>query len=245
MNILIPSQYTTFRNTWGSGTTDQYNDQFTYRTYQEAVEHFGATPMIVNLQELREIPTSDIHGILLPGGCDIDPHSYECPREVFTKYTDINRDALEIDFAKEAIRWNIPILGICRGMQILHIASGGKLYQDISTFRDENGPQVNHTHEDHTINVIEHDLFRLIVSTDRFTVNSTHHQCIETPVYPFKSGATAEDGVIEAIFSTSHYFAVGVQFHPERLTSRFDERILKTFVKAAGRKQQEMEGEIS
>ena len=243
MNILIPAQDTTFQHTWGTGTTELYSDELIHRTYQDAIREFGGTPIIVNLQELKEIPANDIHGILLPGGCDVDPQTYECPREVFTKHTDIERDTMEIEFAKEAIRWNIPILGICRGMQILHIASGGKLYQDISTFTHT--PQVNHTHQDHTINVIEHDLFRHIVAAPEFIVNSTHHQCIDTPVYPFAIGASAEDGVIEAMYSTSHLFAIGVQFHPERFTSRFDQRIIRAFVRAAEQKQEEMEYEIS
>lgn len=245
MNIIIPSQYDTFRANWGSGVTERYNNQFTYNTYQAAIKHYGATPVLMTLSKFRETNVQDVHGILLPGGCDIDPSTYNCPREIFTQFTDDKRDHLELKFAEEAIRFNIPVLGICRGMQILHIAGGGQLYQDISACREKGKPEINH-YKPHNIKIEEHDLLRTILATGALTVNSTHHQCIAgKPLYPFKAGAWSDDGICEAMYSVTHWFAFGVQWHPERFTTKQDGRLIRAFVKAAERKQEEMECEIS
>ena len=212
--------------------------------YREAIQQVNGNPILMELHELKRVKLSNIHGILLPGGHDINPSTYGCPREVFTGYTDTHRDTLDLEFARIAFSYDIPILGICRGMQIMYILNGGQLYQDIAAYRHDERHQIQHTHEDHTIKVEDYDLFRNIVSTDEFTVNSSHHQCIaykESPQmnadYPFKIGAVSEDGIAESIYAVTHPFALGVQYHPERFTAKQDYQVFRAFIAHAERKK--------
>ena len=212
--------------------------------YRDAIQQANGNPILMELHELKRAEISDIHGILLTGGHDIDPSTYGCPREIFTRYTYKRRDTIDLEFARIAFSYDIPILGICRGMQIMYVLNGGQLYQDISAYRHNEKVQIQHTYEDHEINVEDHDLFRNIIATDKFLVNSSHHQCIaykESPKlnadYPFKIGAVSDDGIAESIYAVTHPFALGVQYHPERLTTKHDHKIFRSFITHAERKK--------
>lgn len=211
------------------------------KPYQEAIKKFFATPVLMELHELKHVQLKYIHGILLPGGCDIDPANYGSLRESFTNYTDTRRDILDLEFARIAFSYDIPILGICRGMQIMYVMNGGKLYQDITASPYSSQSQIKHKHQEHKVKIEPRGQFRFIMECSECTVNSSHHQCIDykpnvkmSADYPFKVGAVSEDNVAEAIYSvTTHPFAMGIQWHPERFTSPYDDKIFRIFIRNA------------
>jgi putative glutamine amidotransferase len=163
------------------------------------------------------------HGVLFTGGGDVDPARFgETPHPAVSGI-DAARDTFEIELARQVLATNVPALGICRGLQVLNVAQGGTLVQDIPTCVAEA--------VDHAIKVpltgIAHDVWSARGSTlatlmaeelgsgDTLAVNSRHHQCINALASGFEVVATAPDGVIEAIERPGARFFLAVQWHPE------------------------------
>jgi putative glutamine amidotransferase len=167
-----------------------------------------------------------VDGLLLTGGEDVEPARYgEEPLAVVTD-RDATRDAFEVALVAEARTRRLPLLAICRGIQLLNVACGGTLIQDIPT-------QVNGG-TDHQFTVPPHQSYDLaheiwidkgtllaelmndrLNGVDTCDVNSRHHQAVKTVAPGFKVSATAPDGVVEAIEDPSVPFCLGVQWHPE------------------------------
>jgi len=185
-------------------------------------------------------------GLLLTGGVDVDPAAYGDATRHPTVETDPERDAYELALARDAIARDFPILAICRGVQILNVAAGGTLIQDI--------PSASGTTLAHWIleprNAVAHDvhvvsgtrLSSLLQSQlnadDRVAVNSRHHQAVKATAPGFVISATAPDGIVEAIEQPGARFCIGVQWHPENFwrTGQFSP-LFEGFVRAVGAKR--------
>lgn len=162
-----------------------------------------------------------IHGLLLTGGGDIDPALYGRQEDlVYCNGLDARRDRLEYGLIGLAFEFSIPILGICRGQQILNVFKKGSLYADIPTFVKNH---IMHAGEQgdvhHAISIDRSSMLYSLTRTNGDTVNSSHHQAVNMIGEGFRASAFSSDGIIEAIEHTSadKSFCVAVQWHPERM----------------------------
>lgn len=183
-----------------------------------------------------------LDGLLLPGGDDVSPHWYNHDRHPLLGTVDLDRDALEIGAARWALRERLPILGICRGVQLLAVAAGGSLYQDISsqlaTAGEHDVREFGFDYLSHAVTVEPGTHLHRALQTTRTAVNSFHHQCVCDVPAGFVISARSDDGIIEGIEAVSHPFAVGVQCHPEgmwRTSAPRFHNLFKAFVHAAER----------
>ncbi|MGL4655270.1 MAG: gamma-glutamyl-gamma-aminobutyrate hydrolase family protein [Sarcina sp.] len=204
-----------------------------FSDYSDSVIKAGAIPIIIPfttdknvLNEYMDI----IDGLIVTGGYDIDPLRYnEEPHEKLEGIS-LERDLYEFHLVEKAIEKNIPILGICRGHQLLNVVYGGTLYQDISLIK---GANLKHRQQGlchfptHSISVKKGTkLFEVL--GDKAMVNSFHHLAVKDVASGFVISATSKDGVVEAIEKVDGNFVMGVQWHPECLTKN-SEDMLKLF----------------
>ncbi len=191
--------------------------------YCRAVEKAGALPLLIPVMKeklLRELLQA-VSGIVLSGGGDVDPYYYgEEPLPGHCRIYPA-RDMVELFLAREALRSNLPVLGICRGAQVLNIAAGGTIYQDLKLkegTRLEHAQEAPRFHPFHEITVLDNTLLaRALNGKKQMRVNSFHHQAVNELGRDLRICAVSPDGVIEGIESNSHPFALGVQWHPEGL----------------------------
>lgn len=172
---------------------------------------------------------NSIHGLIFSGGEDIAPVllGEEPIREV--NHISYERDIFEIELFREARKMDMPILGICRGIQLINAAAGGRNYQDIyKQHKGANGHNPNgidYSDYHHSVNIDKDSkLYEIFGETD-IRVNSLHHQAVMDPADGFKVTARAKDGIIEGIEAKKNTFIVGVQWHPEHMTSKHPEFI--------------------
>ncbi|WP_077301478.1 gamma-glutamyl-gamma-aminobutyrate hydrolase family protein [Virgibacillus pantothenticus] len=195
-------------------------------------------PFVVSEDQIRQIGNM-IDGLYLTGGNSIDPTLFH--EEPHPKLGEINpiRDQYEVAIIEEMQTQQKPILGVCRGCQILNVALGGDMYQDI--YAQIDGELLQHkqhapaNHASHFVHVKEETLLREIVETERIKVNSRHHQANRNPGKDIQISGIASDGVVEAIESKQAPFILGVQWHPEDLATAGDtvsKRIYNAFVQA-------------
>jgi len=221
----------------------------TNSAYIGAIERAGGVPIMLPVVEhLCEATVANqlavCHGILIPGGVDVDPALYgEKPLPLLqttSRHTD-DYDLLAIRLATVA---NIPMLGICRGIQVLNVARGGSLWQDVSLSPvPATASRVDHRHYAcyqqgcHEVTVIEGSaLSRLFPGHQRLSVNSLHHQAIHTLGKDLSISAIADDGIVEAIEGRTRQWVLGVQWHPEVMVSGKEylmAAIFKAFVQVA------------
>ena len=190
----------------------------TAKNYIHAIEEFGGTVRKL-YPGVPDSKFADIDGLLLTGGLDIDPIHYG---EEVHETTDINpdRDKLELPLCKWAMEENLPVFGICRGIQIMNVAIGSSLYQDIpSQFTDHLTHKITKSTDDswHDIKVEANSRLNEIIGECETKVNSRHHQSVKDISEGFVVTARSADGVIEAIEDPLKRFVIGVQYHPERM----------------------------
>lgn len=210
------------------------------RDYDEAVRRAGATPRPLAIEEPAATVLDGIDGLLLTGGDDVDPALYgEAPHPAYD-VSEPGRDAFEIDLVRRALAADIPILAICRGLQVLNVALGGSLIQDIPS---EPGPVLQHDAKGsptilaHTIAIAPGSHLASLAGPDTTRgVNSRHHQSIRAVGQGLLVTATSPDGIIEAAEVPTARFCVGVQWHPENFhaTGEFD-ALFDGFVEACRR----------
>ncbi len=199
----------------------------------------GAIPWIIPLLDdeatLRAI-YDRVDGIFLPGGVDIDPDSYNEARTPACGRVDPDRDRTEIMISNWAMKDGKPILAVCRGAQLLSVAAGGSLYQDVTieypgAIKHDYWPKSGvSTRQDlvHDVSVVPNTRLDRILGTSEFRVNSMHHQGIKNLPQNLVANAFAPDGLIEGVEAKEDEFVVGVQWHPEDLADK-DPQMRKLF----------------
>lgn len=203
--------------------------------YIKAIKESGGVPLIIPYIDLKnEIKTliSKFDGFLLTGGGDVDPSYYgEKPRK--TRGVVFERDTLEIELVKKCFLNKIPVLGICRGLQVMNVAMGGKLIQHINSEIEHDRLKID-SKLTHTITIDKETLLYEIFKKREIKVNSFHHQAVSKLGSNLKISARAKDGIIEAIEGEKHPFFLGVQFHPELLfeENRIFLRLFKEFIES-------------
>ncbi|MDI3280396.1 MAG: gamma-glutamyl-gamma-aminobutyrate hydrolase family protein [Bacillota bacterium] len=165
-----------------------------------------------------------LDGLLLSGGGDLDPSAYGQPPSPWLRGLCPERDALELALARWAIKAGLPVLGICRGLQVLNVAGGGTLYQDVEREHPGGGPPLlPHEQEEgrpvatHPVQVEPGTLLWKVLGRGEVPVNSFHHQAARVVAPGWVASARAPDGLVEWIELPGHPFALGVQWHPEEL----------------------------
>ncbi|AWR87460.1 peptidase C26 [Meiothermus taiwanensis WR-220] len=190
-----------------------------------ALESQGASIVILPPQAGDKLPAllHQLDGVLLPGGVDVDPAQFgEEPIPELGEVS-LERDTLELFVARYTAQHGIPTLGICRGIQVMNVALGGSLYQDLPAqgFRT-----VQHSQKAEPP-VLGHGLEQTGQSplsklfAPRFRVNSYHHQAIKDLAPGLRAVAAAPDGIVEAVVLEDHPFYLGVQWHPELLPEQW------------------------
>ena len=186
--------------------------------YMESLARAGAGMRWVELsdpeQAVQDALTCD--GLLLPGGGDMDPKFYGQERIPACGEPNLLRDAAEPLLLRAFLAADKPVLGICRGIQVMNAVLGGDLYQDIKPF--EHLPHNGHWAKVHTATVRRGTLLSRILGQDTVLVNSQHHQAVDRVAPGFTLAALSEDGIVEAIEKSDARFCLGVQWHPEWLS---------------------------
>jgi putative glutamine amidotransferase len=212
--------------------------------YEEAVRRVGGDPQVVSADTHSAADViARADGLLLAGGGDVDPSLYgETPHPTFDA-AEPGRDAFEIELVRRALDADLPVLAICRGIQLLNVARGGTLVQDIP---DQVPNALPHAVREPSF-AIAHEvwmtkdsllerLMREQVESDTCDVNSRHHQAVKDVAPGLVVTATAPDGVIEAVEDPTKRFCLGVQWHPENFYRTGEFRpLFEGFVDAARR----------
>jgi gamma-glutamyl-gamma-aminobutyrate hydrolase PuuD len=171
-----------------------------------------------------------LDGLLLAGGRDIDPELYGAVPQPQTKQPDRERDRREAVLIREAVERDIPVLAICRGLQLTNAALGGTLIQHIEGHRCPDSPKI------HAIEIAPGSRLRSILGVDEYGVNSRHHQCVGRLAKGLVVAArSSPDNVVEALELPGKRFVLAVQWHPEERTDGPDARLFAAFRDAVGR----------
>ncbi len=215
--------------------------------YIQTLTNAGALPWLIPLvsddETLRGIYES-LDAVFLPGGADIDPVSYGTAPHTMCDKTDRDRDRVELALARWAIADGKPVLGVCRGMQLINVALGGSLYQDLATqlpngIKHDYFPFGGASHARdylaHEIRVAPDSRLARLFGTDPIKVNSMHHQGVRAVAAGLTPTAHAPDGLVEAFEGTGPSYLLAVQWHPEALTEKdaATRRLFAEFVEAA------------
>lgn len=187
--------------------------------YVKSVERVGGVPMllpVVSDEKLISEMVDNIDALILSGGYDVSSYYYN-QEPIKINETFPERDFFDFALLKYALKKGIPILGICRGMQIINVFFGGTLYQDLSLHKDsiKHDQEVNPTFLWHKVKLIENSLIYDIINQEEVMVNSFHHQGIDKVGEGLKVSARASDNLPEAIEGEG--FLLGLQWHPEML----------------------------
>lgn len=221
--------------TYGQNERGQFH---LYGNYVEAVRQAGGLPVLLPPGEtLIETVFGFIDGLMLTGGGDISPDCYQGDGHPTIDRVDLERDAFELALAKRSLNDSLPVLGICRGLQILSVASGSSLVPHVP---DTFGLSVIHRHEPpsptrHAITVLPDTRLADIVEVAEMEIVSWHHQAVSTPPLGWVPSAYAADGLVEAMEYAQHPWAIAVQWHPEMSAADdpLQQKLFKAFVAAA------------
>jgi len=214
---------------------------YTFNEYSSAVHHCGGAPILIptvqNHDSLQSI-CERLDGLILTGGPDVDPHFYG--EEPLPRLGEVDEaiDLTELSVVKIALQQDLPVLGICRGIQVLNVSEGGTLYQDIPSQVKES---INHLQKKdkrvnaHHVRIDGNTLLHSIFKRKKIRVNSRHHQAIKDLAPSLIATAWAQDGLIEAVENSSKSFAIGVQWHPEGTWEKdpFSKKLFHSFIRAS------------
>jgi len=198
--------------------------------YLQAVEDAGGGAAFIGPEAGIMDYMRDCQGFLMPGGRDIDPLLYNEDKVWDLDLEDVKRVSFDLDLFRMAIRQGKPVLGICYGMQLINVAMGGTLYQDIGKQRER---AVNHREGSHAVQVDVNPF----IAAGRYVVNSSHHQAVKEAGRGLKAFAFSPDGIAEAFYSPDCRFVMGVQWHPERMKNMISERVFSSFVGACSERR--------
>lgn len=220
-------------------TTFNQNESGQYHVSTACVEAVRATGGLPSLLPPNEPNPSAIlefvDGLIFSGGGDLHPATYNGSLHPALSMVDRERDTFELTLARLALNTNIPLLGICRGISVLNVASGGSLIVHIP---DEFGEVVAHSGDssqtvEHLVEIEVHSRLAQILGSTEVTVVSGHHQAIDTVAHGWRTAAYAKDGVIEALEYEYHPWAIALQWHPELGNNHQQQQIFSALVEAA------------
>lgn len=230
-------------------TTFRYHNKHGWRYVQgyagnaDAIVKAGGLPVFIPLGMPDEVirGTYDrLDGLLLPGGGDVDPARYDEPKHDLTAGIDTDLDHMELNLARWAVGDDLPTLGICRGHQVLNVALGGKLIQDVGTQVDtdlkHDMPRTQpRTDIAHTVAVTPESKLHAALGETTVAVNSLHHQAVAVASDRVRVTARSSDGLIEGVEVPDRTFVLSVQWHPEDLVGHEEtaDRLFAAFVEAA------------
>ena len=210
--------------------------------YMQMLEAAGAVPVMMPLtteMETLEYFLTVCDGFIIPGGQDVSPAVYHEEKLAFCGVNTLERDEMDAIILQEAIRRDKPVLGICRGHQLMNAVLGGTLYQDLP---EQFGEAVCHRMKPpydavaHEVALVPETPLAELLGAERIGVNSRHHQAIRDLAPGLKAQAVADDGLVEAVYLPECRFVWGLQWHPEHAwqISEENRKIVAAFVKAAG-----------
>jgi len=217
---------------------------FAPEPYSRAVAQAGGLPLILPIirdEDLLDELLDTLDGLLFTGGEDIHPSFYDEVVEERCGRIDQERDRFELELAEAALDRQIPILGICRGIQLLNVVLGGSLYQDLSyrpgTFPHHLSPGEKRYEPVHRVNLQPESHLAKVFGTLALDVTSTHHQLLKDVAPGLKAVAFADDGVVEGVEAEDYPFLLAVQWHPERMIGKHPEQLalFRALVQAASR----------
>jgi putative glutamine amidotransferase len=204
-------------------------------SYIESITSCDGIPIILPPTMNMDVEKilSEVEGILLTGGVDVDPSLYGEPPLPRLGKIDPLRDYYEINLTRKALQKKKPVLAICRGIQVLNVALGGTLYQDIYTQIEnpiKHGQTAPRFHPTHNVEILKDSKLYEIFKTSEIRVNSFHHQAIKDLGQNLIATAWSGDGLIEGVEKNDEEFVLGVQWHPERMIKGEMIKIFKAFI---------------
>jgi putative glutamine amidotransferase len=228
---------------WGEYDPGHFMD-YTFSNYSLAVAAAGGAPVLIPAacdQRVLERIFNVAGGLLLSGGPDVHPKFYK--EEPMPGLGDIDEplDRMELAAARLAMQSGLPVLAVCRGIQVLNIALGGTVFQDIASEVPEaigHRQQAAKSVATHSVTIERPSLLFDILGRRRIQVNGKHHQAVKDVAEGLQVAARAPDGLVEALFAPAHPFALGVQWHPEGTfeTDPFSRKLFAAFTAAAAGK---------
>jgi len=225
---------------WGIYSLGHFMD-YTFDEYSRAIQYSGGAPLLIPIAQNRDTLQTildRLDGLLLSGGPDIHPRFYgEQPLPGLGEI-DEDLDRMELEIAGVAFQRDLPILAICRGIQVLNVSRGGTLYQDI---RSQVQESINHTQpadkgtNTHSISIEAKTFLHRIFKKKEIWVNGKHHQAIKDLAPGLIVSAKASDGIIEAVEHPEKKFVMGVQWHPEGTwrDDPFSKKLFRAFIQAS------------
>jgi putative glutamine amidotransferase len=202
--------------------------------YIESVLQAGGVPLLLppvtaEYHDVLDAYYAQLDGLMIPGGGDIDPSLYGAERHPKTDNIIEARDYSELYLVRKAVADGMPVLGICRGIQVINVALGGTLIQDIPDATGAEGHNESAQREDwlhmaHAMHLESDSQLAHMLGTTTIAVNSLHHQALDRIGTGLRVVAQSDDGIVEAIESADHNFIVAVQCHPETLQGNADPR---------------------
>ena len=224
---LIPDTSGRFKDYWKSYVKDDYIT---------SVLNAGGIPFIIPVNTDEDVikeQLKHIDALIISGGDDVNPQEYGEEQLEKNGAPNIKRDKFDLILTKMAKDMKIPTLAICRGLQVANVAFGGTLYQDVSYMKNviiKHDQWSNPDLPSHKVEVEKKTLLHEILGEKELWVNSFHHQAIKDLAKIFKVSAKSSDGVIEALeYIEPDYFFLAVQWHPEMMTAKGNEKMLKIF----------------
>lgn len=213
------------------------------RLYTDAVQRAGGIPLLVPPQRPEDVPSliDRLDGLVLTGGGDVRADLYGLEHHETMYGVDDERDRLEIALVREAARSHLPLLAICRGIQVVNVALGGSLVRDIPSEMESSvshflgGPDVFRAHQ--RVRLDPDSRLARLLGTEELMVNSMHHQAVLEPGERLRPVGWSEDGVVEAVECTDDDWLLwAVQWHPEYLapTDHHARALFEVLVEAAG-----------
>ena len=211
--------------------------------FLKAVRNAGGIPVILSLDLTEEDLTQLLEladGILFTGGPDVHPFFFGEETQAHSGNVCLRRDRMELKLLKLAMSLQKPVLGVCRGIQLINIGLGGDIYQDIPSQYPQDFP-IAHSQPfyydipSHKVHVVPETLLAKIAGTDTLNVNSMHHQAVRKTAPGLIASGYSSDGLVECVEKSDYPFLIGVQWHPEYLWEQDPamERLFSMFVDAA------------